>query len=188
MPSPTCPTIGASKPRLLDVPLGLGDAFGQAGDRHADIGRHRHRPRAADPPGPIGVVPRLPKPRCGPRAWTPIRTALLRTRRRCRRNAGPVRRPRPACHGIRGTAWKSRADRAWNAGCRRAPAISSRSSMRATGMPDWIVMITASQAALIDGKGQMPPAIASGMPKSFSVSSVMTPSVPSAPTKSRVRS
>ena len=60
--------------------------------------------------------------------------------------------------------------------------------MRATGMPDWMVAIAALQAASTDGNGQMPPEIASGMPCSFSVSSVMTPSVPSEPTNSRVRS
>ena len=49
-------------------------------------------------------------------------------------------------------------------------------------------MITASQAALTDGNGQTPAEIASGMPCSFSVISVMTPSVPSEPTNSRVRS
>ena len=45
--------------------------------------------------------------------------------------------------------------------------------MRATGRPDWIVTMTASQAALTDGNGQMPAEIASGMPCSFSVISVM---------------
>ena len=60
--------------------------------------------------------------------------------------------------------------------------------MRATGMPDWMVMMVALQQASTDGNGQMPPEIASGMPESLSVSSVMTPSVPSEPTISRVRS
>ena len=60
--------------------------------------------------------------------------------------------------------------------------------MRATGMPVWMVMMAALQHASTDGNGQVPPAIASGMPESFSVSSVMTPSVPSEPTISRVRS
>ena len=60
--------------------------------------------------------------------------------------------------------------------------------MRATGMPDWMVRIAALQAASTVGNGQTPAAIASGMPCSFSVSSVITPSVPSEPTISRVRS
>ena len=60
--------------------------------------------------------------------------------------------------------------------------------MRATGMPDWMVAIVALQAASTDGNGQTPLAIASGMPCSLSVISVMTPSVPSEPTNSRVRS
>ena len=60
--------------------------------------------------------------------------------------------------------------------------------MRATGMPDWMVRMVALQHASTDGNGQTPAAIASGMPASRSVSSVMTPSVPSEPTISRVRS
>ena len=60
--------------------------------------------------------------------------------------------------------------------------------MRATGRPDWIVTIVASQAALTEGNGQTPAAIASGMPCSLSVISVMMPSVPSEPTSRRVRS
>ena len=48
--------------------------------------------------------------------------------------------------------------------------------------------MTASQAALTVGNGQTPAEIASGMPCSFSVISVMMPSVPSEPTKRRVRS
>ena len=48
--------------------------------------------------------------------------------------------------------------------------------------------MVALQQASTDGKGQTPPEIASGMPDSLSVSSVMTPSVPSEPTISRVRS
>ena len=46
--------------------------------------------------------------------------------------------------------------------------------------------MVALQAASTDGNGQVPAAIDSGMPESFSVISVMTPSVPSEPTKSRV--
>ena len=61
--------------------------------------------------------------------------------------------------------------------------------MRATGMPDWMVDGSPRcSAASTDGNGQTPPEIASGMPASRSVSSVMTPSVPSEPTISRVRS
>ena len=55
-------------------------------------------------------------------------------------------------------------------------------------MPDWIVMMVASQAPWMLSNGQTADEIASGMPCSFSVISVMTPSVPSEPTNSRVRS
>ena len=60
--------------------------------------------------------------------------------------------------------------------------------MRATGMPDWMVRMVAVQHASTEGNGQTPPDIASGMPASLRVSSVMMPSVPSEPTISRVRS
>jgi hypothetical protein len=60
--------------------------------------------------------------------------------------------------------------------------------MRATGMPDWMVAIAALQAASTEGNGHVPPEIASGMPCSFTVTSVMTPRVPSEPTNRRVRS
>ena len=72
--------------------------------------------------------------------------------------------------------------------CTARTCTSSSSSIRATGMPDWIVRITASQAAFTVGNGQMPAEMASGMPCSLSVISVMMPSVPSEPTNSRVRS
>ncbi len=60
--------------------------------------------------------------------------------------------------------------------------------MRAIGMPCWMVRMVALQAASTEGNGQTPEAIASGMPDNLSVSSVMTPSVPSEPTISLVRS
>ena len=47
--------------------------------------------------------------------------------------------------------------------------------MRATGMPDWMVAIAALHAASTDGNGHTPPEIASGIPESLSVSSVITP-------------
>ena len=60
--------------------------------------------------------------------------------------------------------------------------------MRATGMPDWMVAMVALQAASTLGNGQTPAEIASGIPDSRSVISVMMPSVPSLPTRRRVRS
>jgi hypothetical protein len=36
--------------------------------------------------------------------------------------------------------------------------------MRATGMPHWMVVMTARQAASTEGNGQAPAAIDSGMP------------------------
>ena len=60
--------------------------------------------------------------------------------------------------------------------------------MRAIGTPDWMVAMVALHAASTDGNGHTPLEIASGMPESLSVSSVMIPSVPSEPTINRARS
>ena len=56
------------------------------------------------------------------------------------------------------------------------------------GMPIWIVVMTVWTALSKSSKAQTAAEIASGWPWSFSVSSVMMPSVPSEPTKSPVRS
>ena len=60
--------------------------------------------------------------------------------------------------------------------------------MRAIGMPQRITSMTVRTAASTDGKATTAERTASGSPCSFSVSSVMTPSVPSEPTSRRVRS
>ena len=60
--------------------------------------------------------------------------------------------------------------------------------MRATGTPAWIDSIAVSTAPAKVGKGQTAAEIASGIGCSRSVTSVIMPSVPSAPTNSRVRS
>ena len=60
--------------------------------------------------------------------------------------------------------------------------------MRATGMPLWIVRITVSTAAAIVGNAQTAAEIASGHAVQRTVTSVMTPSVPSEPTNRRVKS
>ena len=177
------------EPGSRDVALGLVDAFGEPRDRHADVGRERLRagPQARAPPNRRRAAPA--RAGCAPPAWSPIRTARRRTRRRSRRSARPARRPRPRVPwnstnsvGVSGSVELGIEVAA------RLTCTSSSSSMRATGMPDWMVTMAASQAASTEGNGQTPAEIASGMPCSFSVSSVMTPSVPSAPTNRRVRS
>jgi hypothetical protein len=49
------------QPRRLQVLLGFGDAFGQAGDRHADIGREGLPARLQRQDRPQRIVPRLPQ-------------------------------------------------------------------------------------------------------------------------------
>ena len=60
--------------------------------------------------------------------------------------------------------------------------------MRATGMPVWIANIVAWQAPRTLSNEQAAAAMVSGMPRSLMVSSLMMPSVPSAPTNRCVRS
>ena len=65
---------------------------------------------------------------------------------------------------------------------------SSANSIRATGTPDWMIAMQVSTASSTLGKAQTAAETASGMPERRSVTSTITPSVPSDPTKSRVRS
>ena len=67
-------------------------------------------------------------------------------------------------------------------------ALASISSQRAMGTPIWMIAMTVSTAALASSNEQMAAATLSGSGCSFSVTSVITPSVPSLPTISRVRS
>lgn len=60
--------------------------------------------------------------------------------------------------------------------------------MRATPVPSWTSCTTVSTAPSSASKAQTAATVASGMPYRRKVSSVMTPSVPSDPTSSRVRS
>ena len=60
--------------------------------------------------------------------------------------------------------------------------------MRDTGMPSCITSITACTAPGTSANGTTAAAIVSGTPYSRTVSSVITPSVPSEPTNRRVRS
>ena len=61
-------------------------------------------------------------------------------------------------------------------------------SIRAIGMPACMVIATQPTASSSVAKAQTPAATSSGWPCSFSVSSVMMPSVPSEPTMRPVRS
>ena len=65
---------------------------------------------------------------------------------------------------------------------------SSSNSMRATGIADWITEIAVSTASCRVSKLQTAAEIACGTGCTFNVTSVMTPSVPSEPTKRRVMS
>ena len=87
LPSPTWPTIGATSLLLGDVALGLGDAFGEPRDRHADIGRDDLARRAAARQADSRRRAAPARAGCAPPAWWSIRTARRRTRRRSRRSA-----------------------------------------------------------------------------------------------------
>ena len=65
---------------------------------------------------------------------------------------------------------------------------SSSSSTRATGMPDWMTAAAVSTAPFMLANEQTAADVASGTRCRRRVISVITPSVPSEPTKRRVRS
>ena len=67
-------------------------------------------------------------------------------------------------------------------------ALASSSSQRAIGTPIWIIWIVARTAEFTSGNWQIAALTASGSGCSLSVTSQITPSVPSLPTMSRVRS
>ena len=159
LPSPTCPTIGATSPSPR-CPLRLGDAFRQAGDRNADIGGDGLRAGAQAPRSPIAVVTRLPEGAALLRLGGPLEgsAAVLG-----REFAEALRLLLDA----RGGAVKleeqraSRGAPAWRTGS--GPHLDLVEELDAGhGSPAWMVRITASQAALSDGKGQMPAEIAPG--------------------------
>ena len=66
--------------------------------------------------------------------------------------------------------------------------VAHSSSLRAIGMPDCSVWITVSAAPFTVSKAHTAADIAACTGCSFTVTSVMMPSVPSEPTKRRVRS
>ena len=104
LPSPTWPTIGASSRLAAMSRLGLGDAFGEPRDRHADVGRDRLRARPQRRGRPNRRRGAPARAGCGPPAWSPSRTDRRRARRRSRRSAPTARRRPPRCRGTRGTA------------------------------------------------------------------------------------
>ena len=67
-------------------------------------------------------------------------------------------------------------------------ASASTNSTRAIGTPIWMVSITADTASPMLGNAHTAADTASGCGYSFSVISVMMPSVPSLPMNRRVRS
>ena len=175
------------QPALGDVALGLRPRI-----RQAAKWEHRRRSpgyarRAAAPCTTAQLYGAPPTAGCAPPAAWPIRTGRRRTRSRSRRTAPTARRRWPRCREIPGTALASRAATAWNAIDRthlqRIEQLDARHWNSGLDGQDG-----GTAARFHRGKRTPPPEMASGMPASFSVSSVMTPSVPSAPTISRVRS
>ena len=65
--------------------------------------------------------------------------------------------------------------------------VASSSSQRVTGMPAPMIAAAVRHAASMDGNAARATTMCSGIACSRTVSSVMTPSVPSEPTNSSVR-
>ena len=153
LPSPTWPTIGATR-RLAAMSRWVSVTHSAS----REIGTQTSVATALAPgrsarAGPIGVVARLPEPGAilGPRR--PVERAAAELLRRSRRSARdcsatPASVPWNSTNSI----GVSRQRRASNRRCTRCTCSSSSSSMRATGMPDWMVGMAALQQASTDGK------------------------------------
>ncbi len=164
--------------------------LGQARDRHAGVGGHGaaaglasacRRSRRGGAPSTAG---------CAPRAWWPIRS--LRRRARAAMSC-------TVCglllHAGRAAVELHQQHRrlAQRSACRAAltarTAFASSSSQRAIGTPIWMIWMVVvhrrGDAREVADRRRSPPRAAG---RACSVISVITPSVPSLPTNSRVRS
>ena len=110
------------QPARRGVALAFADAFGEPRDRHTDIRRQRLYARPQPLRRPIGVVPRLPQPACGPRRASPNRTGRRRDLARSRRSAATARRRSPRYRETRQTASALPAATASSRDCSPAPA------------------------------------------------------------------
>ena len=172
----------------VEIGLGFHHAIGKPRDRHAGVGRKEldARPKAARPRNRRRGAPATTS--AGPPRASRSGSRGRRTPLRSRRTPRPVPSRLPGCRGTPGRASGSPAGRALNRGCRRAPVARRGARSARPGCRYWIVAITCLQADSTSGNAQTAAEIACGIPCSLSVSSVMTPSVPSEPIRSRVRS
>ena len=140
------------QPALGDVALGLGDAFGQPRDRHADIGRDRLGARAQRQRRPSRRRAAPARAGCAP----PARVAHSNGPPPNSRGdlAEPLRLLGDARLGAVEFEEQHRRlgeGRASNRRCTARTCSASSSSMRATGMPDWMVAIDGVAGGL-DGR------------------------------------
>ena len=117
--------------------------------RHRSKGRARRAAASATPSRRRAAPSRAS---CAPPPRWSTGTARRRIRRRSRRSSPPARRRLRRCRGTRRTGTGSPDSRASNRLIMARICSALTSSMRATGMPIWIVAITAWQAASTLGK------------------------------------
>ena len=110
-------------------------------------------------------MPRLPQLSCAPPGSWPSRSCRRHSRRRSRRTSAPAPAT-PASVPWNSTRQHRRLGQV-ELGIAVDAATGRRrsSSMRATGMPDWMVAIVVSQPRATLGNEQLPAEIASGMPE-----------------------
>ena len=172
-----------------DVALGFGDAFGEPRDRHADVGRERLRAGPQRACGPIGVVARLPEPGAVLRLASPSRTGRRRGRRRFRRSAPTARQRRLRCREIRRNSIGASGSVELRIGVaglhlQFVEQLDARDRNAGLDGRDRGVAGRLDRRERADAAPRSPPECRAAS----SVISVMTPSVPSEPTNSRVRS
>ncbi len=149
---------------FLDIGPSRGNAFGKFRDRYAHVRRQRgqfRRQSLARPNRRRGAPSRAC---CALRDCWSRGTPRRRIRPRSRRIEPIAARPSRPYRETPRTMSAARHRSGRNSDCRPASGRRRRSSMRATGMPIWMVMMTASQAAFTLGKAHAPPAIFCGMP------------------------
>ena len=172
---------------LLEVGLRLLDALLEPRDRDADIRDEASRSRPERERGLVGLMPSLPEAATFGRARGCLEGSCSELPRDALDLRCLVAHLAVAAMELEEKGWRKRI-----VGARRrliaSSWIASSSSIRATGIPICRVRTTHSTAWDSAPNGQTAARIASGVGWSLSVTSVITPSVPSEPMKSRVRS
>ena len=175
LPSPTWPTIGASRPDSSRSALVSRDALGEARDRHAGVGGEAAGARPQRAARLVGAVAGVPERAPLALVGGPVEAAAAVRRRRSRRPPWPGRPCPRACRGTRAAASGRRRDRISKWRLTASIWTSSSSSMRATGIAWASTSITQFTAPSSVSNAHAAAVIDSGVGCTRSVISVIRP-------------